>query len=184
METKKSLYQQIKSSINLSELAGVKRLHNNIRIKKPSKGIFIRVHQDPKFQISVSLYKDSKDGSHYFICDNVIQEFPTKVAPMTLYTSITREGDLFLWPVRLKESMNRPNSWIDSAHKAAHEAQSKWIRTESNQDQGVYDVYVAEGSIPEPDWPDLNVEKILTQAFDGYTVDSTEHPIFKELRGM
>jgi len=184
MKSKKSIYEQIKNSINFEELAGVKRLHNNIRIKKPSKGIFIQVHPDVKFHIQATLYKDPKDGSHYFVSESVIESFPTKVSPQTLYTSVTREGDLFLWPVRMKESLPRANSWIDSAHKAALEAQSQWIRLESNQEQGVYNVYIAEGKIPAPQWPSLSVEEIIEQAFQDYFIDTQDHPIFKELRGL
>jgi len=184
VKSKKSIYEQIKSSINFDELAGVKRLHNNIRIKKPSKGIFIRVHPDSKFHTQATLYTDPKDGMDYFVSKTMIQLFPTKVIPKTLYTSITRDGDLFLWAVRMKESLLRPNSWIDSAHKAALEAQTQWIRIESNQEQGVYNVYVAEGKIPEPQWPDIAVEDIIEQAFQDYFIDSEDHPIFKELRGL
>ena len=184
MDSKKSIYERIKTSIDLESLAGVKRLHNNIRIKKPSKGIFVRVHPDYERHISALLYRDPKDGGHYFVDESVIEVFPTAVSPQTLYLSITRDGDLFLWPIRQKGSLDRPNSWINSSHKAAEEAQGSWLRVESNQKQGVYDVYLAQGNIPEPQWPDLSNEEIFERAFEGFVIDSEDHPIFKELRGL
>ncbi len=51
-------------------------------------------------------------------------------------------------------------------------------------DAGMYDVNVAQGVIPEPNWPDKSLSELLQLCFQTRLIDSIDHPILKRLRGQ
>ena len=48
---------------------------------------------------------------------------------------------------------------------------------------GAYEIFEAEGSIPDPIWPELSFDAILRIAFKDRVVRSLDHPVVKRLRG-
>jgi hypothetical protein len=68
--------------------------------------------------------------------------------------------------------------------EATELAMTKWVRIKANMSLGAYDIFVAEGNLSEPDWPDLPYKEILRIAFRSKFVDSTDHTVIKRLRGL
>jgi len=48
---------------------------------------------------------------------------------------------------------------------------------------GAYEIFEAQGSIPEPIWPDLSFGEILRVAFKDRIIRSLDHPVVKRLHG-
>jgi hypothetical protein len=48
---------------------------------------------------------------------------------------------------------------------------------------GGYDVYEAEGALPEPEWPANNIDKLVNVAFRGKIITSLDHPVIQTLLG-
>ena len=48
---------------------------------------------------------------------------------------------------------------------------------------GAYEIYEATGNLPEPEWPDLEFDKILEIAFRDRFVTAPDHPVVKRLQG-
>jgi len=89
-----------------------------------------------------------------------------------------------LWPVRLPSPDGRQLAWHHSAQVAAEMAMKRWIRVKANMSLGAYDIFEANCTIPEPEWPsDISFPKLLEIAFKGRLVDSLDHPVLKRLRG-
>ena len=57
------------------------------------------------------------------------------------------------------------------------------MRMTANQALGGYEAKYAFGDLPEPVWPDLTLEQLLTIGFRQYLIDSREHPMIRMLRG-
>jgi hypothetical protein len=62
-------------------------------------------------------------------------------------------------------------------------AKAHWVRSVSNKAVSGYDILVAEGNLPEPDWPDLKFEELFDIAFRQRFIDSQEHPVIMQLLG-
>jgi hypothetical protein len=102
-----------------------------------------------------------------------------------LTTCINRQGNLFLWPVPLPSGDGREIAWHTTAREAAALAEKVWIRLVANTNAAAYDIYEASALIPEPEWPDHNLQELLRVAFgNGRLIDSLEHPLVKQLRGL
>ena len=101
----------------------------------------------------------------------------------TLFIAISRTGVLFMWPVKVPAPTAGSIEWHTSAAMAAQYAMKSWVRVKSNMDLGAYEIFEAEGSIPDPIWPDLSFDEIFRIAFKDRIIRSLDHPVVKRLRG-
>ena len=69
-----------------------------------------------------------------------------------------------------------------SAASSSH-AKLKWLRITANMHAGGYDVYEAEGALPEPEWPAHDIDTLVEVAFRGKIIASLDHPVIQTLLG-
>jgi hypothetical protein len=100
-----------------------------------------------------------------------------------LFTAITRDGAVFLWPVNLTRPDSRPNAWNESALLAAQSAMDRWIRVRANHEVGAYEIDTPVGLLPDPQWPSLSFQNLLELAFRNHIIDAADHPVLRRLRG-
>jgi hypothetical protein len=100
-----------------------------------------------------------------------------------VFTAISRQGVLHLWPARLPTSDGKVNVWHSSAIEAAQLAMKRWVRVKANMGLGAYEIFEAASTIPDPEWPDLPLQELLRIAFKGRLVDRLDHAVIKRLRG-
>ncbi len=99
------------------------------------------------------------------------------------FTSISRQGDLFLWPIRMPGTDGRLDTWNASALEAAQRGRGRWIRVAANLRLGAYDVWEATAPLPAPSWPQIPVNELLRVAFRGKVIDTVDHIVLRKLRG-
>ena len=46
-----------------------------------------------------------------------------------------------------------------------------------------YDVTVARGDLPDPEWPDMSFDAVFQLAFEGRVIDTNDHPLIRQLEG-
>ncbi|MFH0975862.1 MAG: hypothetical protein V1874_08785 [Spirochaetota bacterium] len=168
----------LKISQDFSEEKIIKKILTEIQTKKPDKQQFIRSHS--KWVISALIINLKEKGETYFIHPSLISELSDEAIQVKLFTSITLQGELFIWPVPYPSD----NQWHKSALEAAQFAINKWIRVRSNQSQNRYQIYEPVDNFPEPEWPDITFNEILRIAFKNRTIESVDHPVVKNLRGI
>jgi hypothetical protein len=163
--------------------AGVKKITTTIPVRKPGNQSYVRVRAGEEWRFHTQMLQLKDDGECYIIPSTMCADLAQEVKPKMLYTAISRDGSLFLWPVNLPGEDGRLDAWSQSAHQAARLAENNWIRMVANRSLGAYDVMQATGSLNEPEWPDLTFEQIIDLAFRDRVIDSVEHPILRRLRG-
>ena len=143
-----------------TETAGVKKLLRRVPVRRPHPHDFCRVHPDKAYRMATALidFRDERDAV-YLIAPNVARDMPGEFTMSMLYTTITRQGVVVLWPVRLPLPDGRHNEWHRSAAEAA-------------------------GTIPEPEWPEQSFADLLRIAFADRLVNSLDHPVIRRLRGL
>jgi hypothetical protein len=175
----------LRLSQDFGSAVGVKRLITTIPVKKPSREWFVRTHSDPAYWFPTAVLELKEDREVYLVSPSLRPELAseTTFSPRLLVTSISRQGVLFLWPVKLPGPDGKIDAWSRSSLDAADEAKSRWVRVTANLALGAYDVAVASGQVAEPAWPDLTFQQIIKIAFRDRMIDDWNHPVLRRLRG-
>jgi hypothetical protein len=169
---------------DFAESAGVKKLLLTVPVRKPHKQEFVRVHQDQEYRLTpAAIIELRQDREVYLVTTEMASAIPDELTPVTLFTAVTRQGTVFLWPVRLPGIDGKSNEWHRSAAEAAERAMRRWVRVMANMSLGAYEVFEATGNLPEPTWPDLPFEQLLQVAFRDRIVDRPDHPLLERLQG-
>ena len=165
--------------------SGAKKLLTHIPIKKPGPQEFFRVCPKPDYRLEPFAIIEMKESRDVYPVDPELAEIlGNECKYVTLYLGITRQGDPFLWPVKLpdSESGRKPLAWHTSAREAAELAMTKWVRMCANMSAGAYDIYEATANIPAPEWPTEPLRTLLRIAFKGDLITSLDHPVIVALR--
>jgi hypothetical protein len=167
-----------------AEAIGVKKALLTVPVRKPSQE-FVRVHPDENFSLPTTILEVKADREIYLIAPALRDALAAESAMSVrmLFTTISRQGDLFLWPVRLPGASGRADNWSRSAMEAAELARKSWVRVQAKMSLGAYEVFQATGDLPEPDWPALSFGDILKIAFKDRLIDALDHPVLRQLRG-
>jgi hypothetical protein len=168
---------------NFAESTGVKKLVTTIPVRKPGKQDFVRVHSDPAFRLETAVLEFKEDRETYLVAPHLWSELVGELTPKVLFTAMSRQKVLFVWAIRLPNEDGKHDDWNASALEAAQMAQKSWVRVSANMSLGAYDVFEASSALPEPEWGDMDFQKILEVAFKGRFIDNLDHPALRRLRG-
>ena len=166
------------------DLLSVTKVVTHIAITKPSNTTFFRVHRDPDWTFDAITYDDKGGQEVYVVSPEVVSVFGKTARSVRLYLAIDKSSNLFLTPLPLPDSDGKWNSWHQSKSVALKLAQEKWIRLQSNQKTSSYDVMVAKGDLPEPEWPAYSFDEVLEKAFEGRVIEDEHHPVVRSLLGF
>jgi hypothetical protein len=164
---------------------GVKKALLTVPVRKPAKEWFIQVHPDESYRLQTAVLEWKEDREVYLVDPTLRSELAAEAtfSPRALFTSITRQGVLFLWPIRLPGADGRLDEWNRSALEAANMAQKRWIRVFANMHLGAYEVHYATGDIRAPEWPAAPFADLLRVAFKDKYIATLDHPVLRRLRG-
>src|SRR5689334_6054019 len=141
---------------SFADTVGVKKLLTTVPVRKPNRQDFVRVHADPAYRLSpAAIIELKEDREVYLVRPDIVPAVSSEFAMVSLFTTINRQGTLFLWPVKLPNEDGRQNEWHRSAAEAAEHAMKNWVRVSASMDLGAYERVEAQGALPEPVWPDF-----------------------------
>ena len=154
-----------------------------ILIQKPAKQQFVRVNPDTDYQFCAAVLHLEETGEHYLVTPSMMPFLEGEYRVTRLLLAIYRGAATpFLWPLKLSLD-GRENSWNDSALRASEAAKSAWVRVASDANAKMYKVIRASGFAEEPLWPNDSMDDLVSRAFEGKIIDSTEHPVVQRLQG-
>jgi len=162
---------------------GVKKALLTVPVRKPNRQEFIRVHPDEGYRLQTTLLELKEERETYLVDPALWGELVVEIVPKVIFTSITRQGVVSLWPIRLPDTNGRLDEWNQSALDAATLAMSEWVRVTANMSLGAYEVFPAPPGIPEPAWPEYSFTQLLNIAFRGRFIQGLDHPVLRRLRG-
>jgi hypothetical protein len=179
---------QLRLSQDFSLTVGGQRMLTTVAVRRPRRHEFIRVRPDEpgtSWHFQTALYVDeSERGEVYLVAPQLWPELGDDLRPTCLFTTITRQNTVFLWPARLPGADRRASSWHTSAIEAAKMAMQCWVRVKANQEAGAYETWAATGYTAEPEWPhDITMDSLIRLAFKGRYITTWNHPVLQQLRG-
>jgi hypothetical protein len=161
----------------------VEKFITTIPIRKPDRFTFIRVHPDEAYHLPTLMFDLKEERETYLVDESLRDDLATDLVAKIIFPVITRQGVLFLWPVRLPDESGKLDNWNRSALEAAQLAMAGWVRVSSNLPLGGYDVIRPKADFPDPVWPGLDLQQMLAIAFKHFFIDSLEHPRLRAIRG-
>lgn len=168
---------------NYGATLGVKKLLTNVLVGKPKKPQFFRTHLSDDMTFPAMILENKEARESYVVIPEVAQEISELVRPVMLHAAIDRQNNVSLIPVPLPGEDGTRNPWHESLAQAVEHAKLKWIRITANMHAGGYDVYEAEGELPEPEWPAHDIDALVQVAFRGKIITSLDHPVVQSLLG-
>ena len=171
-------------SQSFADTAGVRKLLTTIPVRRPNPQDFVRTHPSPDYRRDFLTLELKDDRESYLVRPEMAHELAGETVMRTIFTTINRQGVLFLWPVTIPPSDGRPNEWWRSAREAAELAATRWIRLKANMALGAYEMFEAASVMADPEWPEVSFQELVKIAFRDRLIDSVEHPVVKRLRGL
>jgi hypothetical protein len=165
------------------EASGVKKLRTHVPVRKPLPQEYVRTHPNADYRNTFAVIELKHENEEYLVLPHVVPSLITEVVYKTIYTAISRQGVVFLWPVRLPTPDDRDCAWWDTAQQAAELGTTKWVRMKSNKALGAYEITVAEIELPDPEWPKESFVDLLRIAFGKRLVTDLDHQLVKKLQG-
>jgi hypothetical protein len=155
----------------------------SVSVRKPHRQWWVRTHPDPSMVLNTCILQFEQDQQFYLVDPGLAPSLPGETVAMTLYTAINMSGAIFLWPIRLPDENGQQHECHVTAHHAASVAQTVWTRVSWEKSLSNYSVVRARGAVPEPSWPEADLQKILHLGFRDRYIDSLEHPVVRRLLG-
>ena len=170
---------------NFPEGLGVRPAYLTISCRKPSDQEFFRVRDGEEWRLETGMFFDKNARNEaYLVHPDMWMELGKSVSVVCLFTAMTRGGEIFLWPIKLRQSDGSENEWFNSALGIARDATGRWVRMESDQKAGRYEAFYAVGDLPEPEWPaDLSFQDLVKRCFQGRKISDHGHTLLRALRG-
>jgi len=160
---------------------GVRRVLSTVPIRKPAKTDFFRVHSEHMLDCSAIELKEERET--YFVAPALAPLVAEFCEPVRLRLCVTRQGVVFLWPIKLPRDERRGDEWRKSAAEAAHLGETRWIRVAADMHLGAYQAFEAVADLGEPKWPDEPWPAIVRIAFRGRYIGAEDHAVIRQLRG-
>ena len=162
---------------------GVKKQLVTVPVKRPDRQTFSRVHPKWSFTAAILEVRDTREA--YLVMPELLPELSAEAVPTILFPAITRQGDVFLWPVRSPTLDGRRNDWNRSLLEAVATAKTRWTKIASNMRIQAYEIFVAASdTLAEPQWPDTSLEELVYIAFRERIIDDFNHPVIRTLKGQ
>lgn len=158
-----------------------------IDVHKPKSQIYFRVNPGEDYILDCFIFDSKATGASFWVAPGLwdeLQGLTTGLINVRIFTCVTKQGDYFLWPVRLSDD-GRKNGWYSSALENAETAKSKWIRVEANMGRGAYDRWEADpnNKWPAPSWPEKSLQELIELAFKDSCITTLEHFAIVKLLG-
>lgn len=170
---------------NYLETASSTKLLTTVRVGKPNKQEWFRIHPDPEFRNNFAILEFKDENLVYLVAPEMAETLQGEIYFATVYFGITRMNVPFLWPIRLPDENGKQHECHRTAALGAEHAMTQWTRIVHNKAAGAYDIYPALRDPGEPKWPNKPFNELLRIAFRNEgIIDSDEHPAVRKLFGF
>jgi hypothetical protein len=161
---------------------GAREILSTIGVRRPKNNEFLRV--DPERSLTTVVYTDEVEGEAYFVAPHLRPIMIAGCTAKLLVLAVNQAGVPFIWPVPTDDETQRKNAWNESARAGFHRAKIDWVKLVGDRVAGQYRIFLAEGELPAPRFPDKPFSELLAIAFNNRLIDNEGHHVIKAMRGL
>ena len=162
---------------------GVKKILSTVVVAKPKRGHFFRIHRSDEMTFPAMILELKEASETYLVTPDTAQQISELVRAVMLYAAIDRQNNVSLIPVPLPDESGNRNQWHESLSQVLDHAKEKWVRITANRAINSYDIFEAQAVLPEPEWPDYGIDKLVETAFRGKIISDLDHTVVQSLLG-
>ena len=155
-----------------------------VPVRKPKKGEWFRTPTDEKYGQTVYILQlgDDKEDM-YCLHPDVAKALAGEatIKKKRLIPTITSQGVLIRWPLRLRDADGKLDAWGESEMKCMSQARKGWRRMTANMGTGSYNGFTSKVALKDPKWPNKTIQELVKVAFSGRFINTLDHPILKQL---
>jgi hypothetical protein len=152
-----------------------------VPVRKTKNNEFVMVN--PAASLTTIVFEDKDAGETYFVDPAIRPMMIAGTAVKMLTLAVNQAGAIFIWPAPVDDEFSRANKWNESARVGYHQAKANWVKLVGDRTAGLYRIYLAEGELPPPRWPDKPFEELLAIAFSNRRIDREDHPVIRDMYG-
>ncbi len=167
---------------DFSSMVGVRKETLRVPLTKPPTQAFFVPHPNPAWRIQIASLDVKEDREVYVVDPDIAEELTGEWVAKVLVPCVTRQGGIYLWPLKLPSEDGRLDSWNESGIRIADQYAGKWIRLHSNRELSSYDVTEPISMFQPPVWPSTP-EEIFRKGFRDRIIKRLDHPVIMRLRG-
>jgi hypothetical protein len=168
---------------SFAEAIGVRKLLTHVPVGKPGSQDWSQVHPDPAYQRNLAVINLRNEREMYLVTPRMLGELAGEYVGVTMFTAVSSQGVVRLWPVRLPGPDGKDLAWWSTEREAAELAKTQWMRIKANMALGANEIDVSEMTA-KPRWPAATFQEIIEIAFAGRLIDNIEHAVVRRLRGL
>src|SRR5206468_814466 len=112
---------------DLTEAMGVKRTLLSVPVRKPDKAWFVQVPPAEEYSLQTAVIELKEDRETYLVAQHLGPRLAAEstFSPRALFTAVTRQGVVFLWPCRMPGADGKLDEWGRTALEAAELARTR-----------------------------------------------------------
>jgi hypothetical protein len=131
----------LRLSQNFQAALGVTKRLTTVPVRRAGPQDFFRVHPSPEYALETMLLEFKDDNEVYLVDPSLWHDLAGELVPKVLYVTVSRQGVVRLWPIRLPDEEGKLDDWNRSALEAAEIGKTSWMRVKSNRSLGAYEVF-------------------------------------------
>jgi len=154
-----------------------------IPVRKPTKETFFRIHPSAEYRLEALVLELREENETLLVSPTLHEALIGEkcVGRRILRLGVTRQGVVFVWPVR-PPMADRADGWASTALDVIAQAETCWTRMVADMSLGGYRIFTSTVN-DAPTWPTQSFGELLRIAFKNSVVDSLDHPTLRRLRG-
>ena len=169
---------------NFDSIIGAQPVIATVSVRKPHAQEWFRVHPDDNWRLPTTILQMKEDRESYLIDPPLRSQLWQEIQPILLCTVVSRQDELFLWPVRLPKSDGKTDRFIDTDLAAVKVAERNWTRRYWVPELKNHKILIATNLADNPSWPtEVDFQKIIQIAFKDRFINDLNHPVLRKLRG-
>lgn len=168
---------------NFDEIVGAQAVLATVAVRKPGPQEWFRVHPDSSWRLQTTLLILKEDRESYLVSPDLRAQLWDEILPIVLYTAMSRQGEPFLWPVRLPKTDGKTDRFMETDLTAAKVAETQWVRRYWVPEIKSHKILAAKNLLDDPVWPEVGFQGLLKIAFKDRFIKDLNHPVLKKLRG-
>jgi hypothetical protein len=161
---------------------------DKIIVGRPRNQDWFRVFPGMRREPLWFIFDQDDRGKSYVVMPQVARQLgetdKRHCPPCRLVVGITREGRVFLWPLKLLTATGERNAWFDSLLEIADIAQSEWVQLVNKGERWSYAKPLASDPWPDPEPLTLTWSELLKSGFgEERIIASMDNPFLSKLLG-
>jgi hypothetical protein len=175
----------------LTGASNVKQVLTDIPVRTPDSGWWCRVRPGEEYAFFAWVLEvPAAEGigkDMYLLPDESLADQLIGVEPKCVFKSFhlatTKQGKVFIWPVRRHNDPKKPpEKWMRAPHEAIRRAVDTWVRLAWVAETREHKLMTAELAY-EPQWPDITMRQAMSLGFGDNVIWDANHAAIRDLQG-